>query len=72
MPFSEVDINFLHCKYREEMNLFITTDKVNMTEGVLAPGLNGVITFWRSNTFGGAEEEKKKTSVWRPNSGSVA
>lgn len=55
------------------MNLFITTDKVNMTEGVLAPGLNRVITFWRSNTFGRAEEEKKqKISVWRPNSGSVA
>lgn len=60
MPFSEVDINFLHCKDRGEMNLFITTDKVNMTEGVLAPGLNRVITFWRSNTFGRAEEGKKK------------
>lgn len=54
--------------------MFIATDKMNMTEGVSAPGLNRVITFWRSNTFGREAEEgnKKKASVWRPNGVSVA
>lgn len=45
------------------MNLFIATDKMNMTEGVSAPGLNRVITFWRSNTFGREAEEGNIKSI---------
>lgn len=67
-----MDINSLHYEFRLEMNLFTTTDEgfVNLTEDVLAPGLQqGDSFFWRSNTFGtAAEGEKKKASIWRPNS----
>lgn len=71
MLLSKVDKKFLRYKDNGKMNLFITTYKMNLTECVLAPGLNRVITFWRSNTFGRGAEEKKKASVWRPNSVTV-